>query len=136
MVVATYIKLLLKNIGGSEKFGDKKKHLYSKLKGKGINSIFPQKTIRVKRDAILKDVSQRCFIVIFTLQYSPSSYYFGEILNIIWVREVKCTFYEETRICSNTLKKVTERSTDQHKLFFADISKIRLNFFSESFLKG
>jgi len=65
VVVATYIKLLLKNIGGSEKFEDKKGYFYTELKGAGTKLGVPfRKNISVKRDAIIKDVYFFVFVLL------------------------------------------------------------------------
>ena len=54
VLVGTFIKLLLRNVGGSEKFEDKKRHFQSVLEGNAPSH--STITLKVKRDQILKDV--------------------------------------------------------------------------------
>eukprot|EP00111_Clytia_hemisphaerica_P022609 TCONS_00066498-protein len=56
VLVGTFIKLLLRNVGGSEKFEDKKRHFQSVLESNAPSH--STITLKVKRDQLLKDSMQ------------------------------------------------------------------------------
>ena len=56
IVVATFAKFLLKNIGGSENFEDKKCHFYRELKKVGATKTERKYTVKINRETIVKDV--------------------------------------------------------------------------------